>query len=116
MIDEDAAHGRGCRGHEMRTRIYGDVASALQPQVSLADQRRRLQRVTRRFLAHVGRGELAQICVEHREQTLESLVVASLPVSQQACNLLVFIPLVRVDVGLVGDETPLGALLRFFAL
>lgn len=42
MIDENPAHGLGGCGHEMRAGFDGDVAPAVQPQVGLADEGRRL--------------------------------------------------------------------------
>jgi hypothetical protein len=72
----------------MRPILPLDVLVIDQPQISLVDQRRSLQRVPPTFVAHVMVRHPAQFLVNQRHQAVESALVAIAPIEQQSGDVL----------------------------
>src|SRR5262249_5264673 len=79
FLDEDAAHRLGGRREEVAPAVPAPwIARPDQPEVSLVDQGRRLERVTGPLLGQSPGGELAQLVVDKRQQSLTCVAVAVL--------------------------------------
>ena len=68
VVDENASHRLGCGGKEMTAVFKLRVFVSDQPQPGFVNQGRGLERVSRRFIAHLARREPAQLLVNQRQQ------------------------------------------------
>jgi len=76
ILHQDAANGLGGGGEEMAAMVpVLAVGCADQPEVSLMNERGRLQGVARRLVGQPSGGETAQLFVDEREQVGSSLAV-----------------------------------------
>ena len=83
MIDEYASHQLRGDAEEVRAILPLHVSLVHQPNVSLVNQRRRLQRVTRLFASQVARSLSTEFVVDDRHQLVERLFVAALVADKQ---------------------------------
>ena len=78
-IDEDTAHGLGCRGEEVAATVPLLAPVRVdQPQVRLVDQGRGLERLAGLLLRQPLGGQLAELVVDQRQELLGGLGVAVL--------------------------------------
>ena len=70
VVDEDAAHGFGGGGKEMRPVLPARVGLANEAQVGFVDERGGLQRLPGRFVRHLLGSQPAQFIVHHGQQFL----------------------------------------------
>src|SRR5262249_9132226 len=83
-LDKDAAHGFRCRGEEVVAATPVLTATFTdQAQVGLVDQGRRLQRLSRGFVAQAVARQPGQLLVDEREELRRGLRVAGLDGIQQ---------------------------------
>src|SRR6266446_1558683 len=78
FLNQDAAHGLGGGGEKMRAVCKLRLFVAGQAKPSFVNQRRGLERLTRRFVGHLRRRELAQLLIHQREQFVGGVGVALL--------------------------------------
>jgi hypothetical protein len=82
VIDQDVPHERRGEREEVRAIPQADAATLHEAQIRLIEERRGLERMTRRFAPHMPPRQLTQIPIDQRHQPLERRVVA-LPPGQQ---------------------------------
>ena len=87
VIDDDAAHQ--CRGdrEEVSAVLPVHVALSEQLDVGLADYGCRLQAIVPPFAGKMAGGDGAQLVVDERDQTLERVLAALLPLKQRPRDL-----------------------------
>ena len=76
LLDEDVAHRARGRRHEPCAVAVLLRLLARQPQPGFVDERRRLQRVPRRQVPHLGRGDVAQLALHERQQAIGRFAIA----------------------------------------
>ena len=82
VIDQDMAHRLRRDTEEMGAVLPFDLALVDEPEVCLADERRRLQWVAGRFAPHVAASHLPQAFIDHRHQVIERVAPAIAPRDQ----------------------------------
>jgi len=87
MIDENPSHHAGGDAEEVCPVAPLDMPLIDQPYVCLVEERGRLQRMARRLTDHVARRHPAQVIVDERDQTMESVLPTIAPRHEQLRNL-----------------------------
>ena len=79
VANQDLAHRAGGHGEEVGTVLPAWIGLVGQAQISLVDQRRRLQRVVGTFCAHIMMGEASEFLIDERGQFCEGSIVSVTP-------------------------------------
>lgn len=84
IVDEDAAHGLGSRREEVPSPLpVPSFVAADQPQVSLMDEGRGVERLPRRFVGELVPCQSAQLLIDERQKPAGGLRVALIDGAQQ---------------------------------
>ena len=83
VVDEDLAHRARGDGKEMDARLPTGMGLIRQAQVSLVDQGRRLQGVTRALPRHVMVSDAAQIFIDERGEFCQGRIFPVAPLRQE---------------------------------
>jgi hypothetical protein len=83
VVDQDSAHHLCGHTEEVRSTPPIDTALIDQPQVSLVDQRGRLQRVSGSLAPKLARRDAAELRIDEWQQLIECTVVAATPITEQ---------------------------------
>jgi len=76
VVDEDFPHQVGSHGEEVRAGLPRSSVLVQHSQIGLMNERRALESVIRALVPEMPAGELLQLCIDERQQTVEH---ASLP-------------------------------------
>jgi len=82
VIDENAAHEARGQRQEMCAILPADAAKVDEPNESLVDESRCLQRVIVTLAAHLDAGETAEFLMNDRDQFVERGTIAAPPCEQ----------------------------------
>ena len=82
-VDENPAHQSSRQRKEVRPISPLDALAVNEPYEHLIDERRRLQRVTGAFTAHVAASQLAELVLDERHQLIDGTVITASPGLEQ---------------------------------
>ena len=105
MVDQDLPHLAGSDRKEVGAPVEFHFRLIDELQIRLVDEGRRLERMTRPFVAHLGSGYPAQFIVNNWKQSIYSIVIAAVHTTQDSGHLVLdrFV------------TSPLGQVARFLA-
>jgi len=87
MIHENASHDGGRNSEKVRPALPVDLFQFGEPEISLMNQRRRLQGVMAAFVAQTRRGDPAKLLVNKRYEPLFSRFVSSFQLEEELSNI-----------------------------
>jgi hypothetical protein len=83
MIHEDPSHHLSGHCEEMGAVVPRDVLCVDQPEIRLVDEDCRLETVAGAFSSHTTPGDLVELAMDERNQSLEGILVALSPFEKE---------------------------------